>query len=152
MVTETDFVIHIPQKLYQEMLAHVSAGYPNETCGTLGCKDELVVKHYPTTNAAEHPDDFSAISETDLLRIFNDIDEYDGNMIYYHSHPLTEAYPSARDIDWAKRSGYLYLIFSHRHYPQPPYARAFKISPAGRVTEGKIVIDQLFSMRCTRCR
>src|SRR5690348_9710173 len=98
MVIETNFVIRIPEKLYQEMVAHVSAGYPNETCGALGSKGEQVVKHYPTANAAEHPDDFSEISEADLLRIYNDIDEYDGNMIYYHSHPLTEAYPSARDI------------------------------------------------------
>jgi proteasome lid subunit RPN8/RPN11 len=141
MVSEADFVIRIPHMLYQEMVAHVSAGYPNETCGALGCKGELVVKHYPTVNAAEHPDDFSEISEADLLHIFHDIDEYDGNMVYYHSHPITESYPSARDIDWAKRSGYLYLIFSHRHYPEPPYARVFKISPAGAVTEGKIVLE-----------
>ncbi|MBV9020727.1 MAG: Mov34/MPN/PAD-1 family protein, partial [Ktedonobacteraceae bacterium] len=86
----------------------------------------------------QHPDDFSEIAPQDLLRISYDIDEYDGETIYYHSHPHSEAYPSPRDIEWAKRSGYLYLIFSHQHYPEPPYARVFAIDTSGKVTEGAI--------------
>ena len=97
-----------------------------------------MVKHYPTANAAEHPDDFSIIAQADLVRIFNDIDTYDGEMIYYHSHPHSEAYPSSRDREWAKHSGYLYIIFSHRHYPEPPYARVFAIDGNGEVTEGRV--------------
>ncbi|MBV9021916.1 MAG: M67 family metallopeptidase [Ktedonobacteraceae bacterium] len=131
-------VIRIPETIYAAMVAHVSAGYPNEACGALGSKDDLVVKHYPTANAAQHPDDFSEIAPQDLLRISYDIDEYDGETIYYHSHPHSEAYPSPRDIEWAKRSGYLYLIFSHQHSPEPPYARVFAIDSSGNVTEGSI--------------
>jgi proteasome lid subunit RPN8/RPN11 len=140
MVTGDSFVVRIPEAIYTEMVAHIVAGYPNEACGALGSKDGLVVKNYPTVNAAENPDDFSIISEADIVRIYNDIDEYDGDMIYYHSHPQSEAYPSARDIEWAKRSGYIYLIFSHRHYPEPPYSRVFLIDSSGGVTEGKIAI------------
>jgi proteasome lid subunit RPN8/RPN11 len=132
------FVVRIPESIYAEMIAHVVHGYPDEACGALGSKDDVVVKNYPTTNAAEHPDDFSIISEADIVRIFNDIDEYDGDMIYYHSHPRSEAYPSARDIEWAKRSGYLYLIFSLQYHPKPPSARIFSIAGDGTVTEGKV--------------
>ncbi len=138
MVAGASFVVRIPDSIYNEMLAHIVAGYPNEACGALGSKDGTVIKNYPTANAAEEPDDFSIISEVDIVRIYNDIDSYDGDMIYYHSHPRSEAYPSARDIDWARRSGYLYLIFSHRHYPDPPYSRIFSIDVNGRVTEGSI--------------
>ncbi|HLZ56908.1 MAG TPA: M67 family metallopeptidase [Ktedonosporobacter sp.] len=138
MVTADSFVVRIPEGIYREMVAHVIAGYPNEACGALGSQGDLVVKNYPTANAAEEPDDFSIISEADIVRIFNDIDEYDGDMIYYHSHPQSEAYPSARDIEWARRSGYLYLIFSLRFHPESPYARIFLIDSAGAVTEGKI--------------
>src|SRR6266700_4412311 len=113
MVAEGSFVVRIPEAMYNEMLAHIVAGYPNEACGALGSVDEVAVKNYPTANAAEQPDDFSIISETDIIRIYNDIDTYDGDMIYYHSHPHTKAYPSARDIDWAKPSAYLYPSFSH---------------------------------------
>jgi [CysO sulfur-carrier protein]-S-L-cysteine hydrolase len=138
MVAEAQFVLRIPETIYNEMVSHIVAGYPNEACGVLGSVNGEAVKNYPTANAAEVPDDFSIISEADILRIYNDTNEYDGDMIYYHSHPQSEAYPSARDIDWAKRSGYLYLIFSHRHYPQAPYARIFAISPEGGVSEGTI--------------
>ncbi|EFH85458.1 Mov34/MPN/PAD-1 family protein [Ktedonobacter racemifer] len=136
--SSTGFVIRVPETIYQEMAAHVLAGYPNEACGALGSVDGTVVKNYPAQNVAEHPDDFSIISERDIVRIFNDIDAYDGEMIYYHSHPISEAYPSARDREWAKRSGYLYIIFSLQYQPEPPYARVFRIDPRGEVTEGHI--------------
>ena len=102
-------------------------------------KDGRVVKNYPAINAAEHPDDFSEISPEDLLRIAYDIDEYDGEMYsYYHSHPKSEAYPSPRDIEWAKRNQLYYIIFSHRLYPDLPYARVFLIHEDDTVIEGKI--------------
>jgi proteasome lid subunit RPN8/RPN11 len=138
MVADAHFIVRISESIYADMAAHIVTGYPNEACGALGSVGGQVVKNYPTANAAEHPDDFSIISEADIVRIYNDIDAYDGDMIYYHSHPHTEAYPSARDIEWAKRSGYLYIIFSHRFYPEPPYARVFKIDTKGVVTEGQI--------------
>lgn len=133
------FVVSLPQAMYAEMLTHVVAGYPNETCGLLASKDGQVVKNYPTANAAEHPDDFSEISSQDLLRIAYDIDDYDGEMFsYYHSHPVSEAYPSPRDIAWAKRNKVYYIIFSHQCYPEPPYARVFLIQDDDTVIEGKI--------------
>ncbi len=135
------FIVYIPRNLYDEMTAHIVESYPNEGCGAVGSVDKRVVKNYPTANAAEFPDDFSIIAEADLVRIYNDIDDYDGEMIYYHSHPKSEAYPSERDKEWAKRSGYLYIIYSHRHYPEAPYARVFDIKPDGSVIEGKIQID-----------
>ena len=140
MVTgDEQFVVRILRAMYDEMLAHVVAGYPNETCGLLASKDGRVVKNYPTANAAEHPDDFSEIGPEDLLRIAYDIDEYDGEMYsYYHSHPKSEAYPSPRDIEWAKRNQLYYIIFSHRLYPESPYARVFLIHEDDTVIEGKI--------------
>ena len=145
MVAGEPFVVRIPRTLYDEMAAHTTAGYPNEACGALGCKDSQVVKHYPTANAAEQPDDFSIIAPNDLLDIFDDIEEYNGQMIYYHSHPVSEAYPSRRDKDYAKLSKVQYIIFSHRFYPEPPYARVFLVHDDDTVTEGKIevVVDNL---------
>ena len=139
-MVDHSFTVSIPSTIYKEMVEHIVSSYPDEGCGVVGSVQQRVVKHYPTANAAEHPDDFSIIADADLVRIYNDIDEYDGEMIYYHSHPKSEAYPSARDIDWAKRSGYLYIIFSHRFYPEPPYVRVFQIDAQGSVVEGKVEI------------
>ena|SRR5579859_2649669 len=136
------FFVHLPKTMYDEMAAHVAASYPNEACGLLASKDGRVVKNYPTTNAAEHPDDFSEIGSEDLLHISYDIDEYDGEMYsYYHSHPQSEAYPSQRDIEWARRNQLYYIIFSHRFYPEPPYARVFLVRDDATVIEGKIEIE-----------
>lgn len=141
MVDETAFVVRIPGAMYRDMATHVAAGYPNETCGLLASKNGQIVKNYPTANAAEHPDDFSEISPEDLLHISFDIDEYDGEMYsYYHSHPQSEAYPSPRDIEWARRNRLYYIIFSHQYYPEPPYARVFDILEDGTVIEGKIEV------------
>jgi proteasome lid subunit RPN8/RPN11 len=140
MVVSEPFVVRIPKAIYEAMIAHVVEGYPNEACGALGSRGGLVVKNYPTANAAEHPDDFSIIAPEVLLDIFDDIETYDGEMIYYHSHPKSEAYPSRRDKDWAKRNQLLYIIFSHRFYPEPPYARVFQVHEDDSVTEGQIEI------------
>jgi len=142
MVAGEAFVIRIPQAIYDAMTAHVVAGYPDEACGALGSKDGQVVRHYPTANAAEKPDDFSIIAPEALLDIFDDIDTYDGEMIYYHSHPKSEAYPSRRDKDWAKSNRLYYIIYSHRFYPEPPYARVFLVHEDDAVTEGKIEVIQ----------
>lgn len=141
MVGDELFVVRIPRAIYDVMTAHSIMGYPNEACGALGSKDGLVLKHYPTANAAEQPDDFSIIAAHDLLDIYDDIDTYDGEMIYYHSHPKSEAYPSRRDKDFASRNRLMYIIYSHRFYPEPPYARVFLVSEDDAVTEGKIEIQ-----------
>jgi len=138
MVAGEALVVRIPKAIYDAMTAHVVAGYPNEACGALGSKDGQVVRHYPTTNAAEQPDDFSIIAPEALLDIFDDIETYEGEMIYYHSHPKSEAYPSRRDKDWARHNQLLYIIFSHRFYPEPPYARVFLVNEDDSVTEGSI--------------
>ena len=141
MVADASFVVRIPAAMYAEMVSHVVSGYPNETCGLLASKDGQVVKNYPTANAAEHPDDFSIIDPEDLRRIFEDIDTYDGqDYAYYHSHPKSEAYPSRRDIEFARYNKLYYIIFSHQYYPEPPYARVFLIHDDDTVAEGKIEI------------
>jgi len=141
MVAGEAFIVRIPGNMYQKMVAHVAAAYPNEACGLLASKDGQVVKNYPTANVAEHPDDFSEIDPEGLLHISFDIDEYDGEMFsYYHSHPKSEAYPSPRDIEWAKRNKLYYIIFSHRLYPETPYARVFSVQDDGTVIEGKIEV------------
>ncbi len=141
MVANETFVVRVPSAMYTDMVAHVVAGYPNETCGLLSSKDGQVAKNYPAANAAEHPDDFSIIDPEDLRRIFDDIDTYDGqDYAYYHSHPKSEAYPSPRDIAYARVNKLYYIIFSHQYYPEPPYARVFLINDDDTVTEGKLEI------------
>jgi proteasome lid subunit RPN8/RPN11 len=139
-MVDEPFVVRIPHSLYQEMVVHVVEAYPDEACGIVESKDGQIVRHYPTVNVAEQPDDFSIIDPHELLRITLEIDDDDGVSLYYHSHPKSEAYPSPRDKEWARHNGYTYIIFSHRFYPEPPYARVFRIGHDDSVTEGTLEV------------
>ncbi len=129
-------IITLPPVVFQEMLAHVQAGYPNEACGVLAGQNGRVVKHYPATNVADTPETFSQIGSRELLRIAQEIDDNDWTFFaYYHSHPRTEAYPSPRDITLAQGwPGTLYIIFSLRN-PEQPEMRIFSINSDHHVTE-----------------
>lgn len=128
-------MVTLPRAIYDAMLAHVLAGYPDEACGILAGEDATnhVREHYPTRNAAaDHGDDprtFSVVASDDLLRIWNAIDAQDWALIaYYHSHPHSPAYPSARDIRYAQGwPGTYYLIFTLQDGPDQPQLRAFLI-------------------------
>ena len=120
------------------MVTHVMNGYPHMACGMLGSKDGRVIKHYPVTNAAQNPRVWASVSESDLVRFYSDVDEYDGDAAFYMSEPMGEAYLSQETIKWAQGSGIPYVIFSLKQYPERPSCRLFTVDSAGRVTEGKL--------------
>ena len=129
LLAKPRFTIYIPQKLYTELMMHLMSNYPKAARGILGILGSTkVVKHYPTANAAEnYVGDLKAlINVDDITRIMNDIDDYDGDPIFYYSRPYhnRDAYPSDVDISWAKKSGYPYLIFSLMHYPRLLHTRS----------------------------
>ena len=55
MVAQARFVVHIPESIYNEMLAHIVAGYPNEACGALGSKDGTVLSIIPPPTLPSSP-------------------------------------------------------------------------------------------------
>ena len=119
------------------MLEHVVAGYPNEACGALGVKNSRVIKHYPTTNAADIP--MISPSSTQLIcYIFTKISMSTMVIIYYHSHPKSEAYPSKKRQGMGDTQQTLLHHFLYKFYPEPPYARVFWINDDEFVIEGKI--------------
>ena len=135
-------VVTLPRDVLAAMLAHVAAGYPNEACGALaGDARGRVTKDYPTANASTTPRDFSEIGASDLLAIWNEIDERDWTMLaYYHSHPESPAYPSPRDILWSHGwPGTYYIIFSFET-PAAPVVRAFLITGED-VAEYRIAVE-----------
>ena len=138
----------VPRALYDAMLAHVQAGYPDEACGILSGNAEgtAFVKHFPARNAAADdggdPHTFSIIAPPELLRIINEIDDADGTvLVYYHSHPETPAYPSPRDIHYANNwPGTYYFIFTLAD-PANPGMRAYLIAGEA-VNEQAVVLGE----------
>ncbi len=129
VVGEGAGVLYLPAATLADMLMHVVTGYPDEACGVLAGAAGVVTAHYPTANAAATPRTFSEIAPRELLRIWDEIESHDWQALaYYHSHPATPAYPSARDIFWSQGwPGTYYIIFSLAE-PATPVVRAFLIA------------------------
>ncbi len=43
MVADASFVVRVPETIYQEMVSHIVAGYPNEACGILSCVESKAI-------------------------------------------------------------------------------------------------------------
>ena len=107
-----------------------------ECCGLLAGRNGTVDQNFPMTNIEQSPlrylidpkEQFAAIKamrakETELLAI-------------YHSHPHTEAYPSATDVRLAYYSEAVYIIISLQN-PARPVMNAY------RIVENKITAEEL---------
>jgi [CysO sulfur-carrier protein]-S-L-cysteine hydrolase len=132
-------VLVLPRGVLEEMLAHVEAGYPDEACGVLAGADGQATRHFPAANASTTPHTFSEIGPAELLRIWNELETNEWEMLaYYHSHPETPAEPSPRDVHWSQNwPGTYYIIFSLAD-PAAPVVRAFLIDGEA-VREHRIV-------------
>ena len=130
--------MRIPRQKYDELIAHARSEAPNESCGLLGAVDGQAVDFYPARNAFESPMRFE-IDPQDLFRINGEIEARGQEMVLFHSHPKTEAYPSQTDINRAEwLPGVLWLICSLAE-PEP-VVRAFEIEE-NAVKEVELVVE-----------
>lgn len=130
--------IVIPQAIYDEMVAHARREAPLEACGLVAGRDGVATRFFPTENAERSPVRYT-IPPLEILRITREIDRAGEELLaIFHSHPATEAYPSATDIRLAFYPDAYYLICSLKD-PERPVLRAFRIRE-GAVAEHPIRI------------
>lgn len=108
------------------MLAHGQANLPLEACGIVAGRGHRATKFYPTENAEQSPVLYS-IPPMDILRITREIEGAGQELLaIFHTHPATEAYPSATDVRLAYYPEAVYLIMSLAQ-PEAPVLRGFHI-------------------------
>lgn len=95
--------VHLPKKLYDEMVLHSLHSLPNEACGILLGEDpslqteELHVHTFiPLLNTAIHPTRQFAINPIDMLPYLSDRNRPIVGL--FHSHPTAPPIPSAEDL------------------------------------------------------
>ncbi len=137
-------MIEIARSQVDAIVSHARVGAPDEVCGVVAVRDGTVVSVVPTRNAAATPRNRFEIDSRDLMRIVEI--ERDGlDVGFYHSHPVSEAYPSSTDIGFAELwPGALQLMVSLRHDTSGgtgPEFYAYRIIPP-RVDEVELVIDE----------
>ncbi len=122
-----------------QLIAQVRRDAPNETWGMIGGKDERALKIFPMTNIHATPQTRYVAEPLELLRVVREIEEANGwdILAIYHSHPKTEAYPSATDIGEAHYPDSIYIIISLQN-PDQAKMRGYRIVEG---TVNEITID-----------
>ncbi len=129
-------MLYLEKKYIDEIVSHALSEAPHECCGILAGKNEKAVKLFRTTNSERSPVRYS-VEPRELINIYQEIDSNGWKLLgIYHSHPHSEAYPSAVDIKYAYFPQSFYIIIS-LNFPSQPVVRVFTI------VEGKTVEQEL---------
>ena len=132
--------MRLPKKIYDAMIAHAKAGFPNEACGILAgdLREGKNDVFYPMKNL-----DDSSISyfmdPKEQLQVFKKIREAGFEMTgIFHSHVASASSPSQKDVRLAFYPEVSYLIVSLSDMKKPDL-KSYKIQNE-KVTEEKIEI------------
>jgi proteasome lid subunit RPN8/RPN11 len=132
--------LNLVEAVYNEVIAHAREGKPQEVCGIMRGRDDLVFQLVRARNVAPDPVKDYVVDPQTLLRQFEFEEEGDAMVAIYHSHPVSPAYPSGSDAWSAYYPDCAYLICSLED-DEKPVVRAYNML-AHEVT---LDIDQLFS-------
>jgi proteasome lid subunit RPN8/RPN11 len=116
----------LPKAIYDEIIAHAREGKPEEICGVLRGRANEARELFRGINVAEDKINNYDLDAPTLLMQFEFEDQGDEMMGIYHSHPISEAYPSATDAWNAHYPDSVYLICSLEH-DDAPVIRAFRL-------------------------
>jgi len=121
--------VRLTREQVNRMLAQAHAEAPNECCGLLLGRGDVVEDVFPGRNIHMSPRTYE-MDPQDQLRAFRLMDERGWDLVgIYHSHPATEAYPSRTDRAKALYPDARYIIISLAD-PDRPQIRAFRIVDA----------------------
>jgi len=118
-------MIQIPQQIVDGIIQQALAELPNEACGLLAGRENVVEKQYAMTNIDNSFEHFSfdPAEQFQVLRSARGLDlKITAN---YHSHPNTPSRPSQEDIRLAFDPDIFYLIVSLA--AEIPVLKAFEI-------------------------
>lgn len=129
----------IPRKLYDKIIAHARDTHPEESCGILAGRDGVPTHIYPVKNTDPEPVIRYLMDTKEQFWIFKNMRHNDLDLVaIYHSHPHTEAYPSATDVKLAFYPEAYYILTSLQDEKRP-VMRAFRILD-GKITEEDLKI------------
>lgn len=137
-------MLTISRALADEMIAHSQQEDPNECCGMLAGRDDVVENLYRIANATPSPYRY-VMEPQEMLNAMRDADSNEWDITaFYHSHTHSPAYPSPTDVRMAQQSGWLgddiYYILVSLEDKTNPQIRAFRIMESGDIVEQEFSI------------
>ena len=129
-------MLTLPRHMLDAIVAHARRDHPDECCGVVAGRDGVATRMFEMENAERSPTGF-VFDSAEWLRVYRDIDDADEEpLAVYHSHTMTEAYPSRTDIRWSATAGFPHwLLVSTR--TDEPEIRSYIIDD-GVVTEEEV--------------
>ncbi len=127
--------MELPKQIRDAIVAHARFAHPDEACGLLAAdKSGKLRMVYCLTNSDASPDRFTIDPAEHYGALCNA--EANGWELAgaYHSHPATEASPSAADVALALEPNWVYLIAGLKD-PDRPEVRGFWIRARSVVEE-----------------
>jgi proteasome lid subunit RPN8/RPN11 len=123
-----------------EIIEHARFEAPRECFGIIGGLDGDLTELHRMTNV--YPGvDFYEPEGKELYERYRDLDDRGLEIAaIYHSHPVSPAYPSARDVEYAGWPESVYIICSLEQ-PDEPELRAFRIVDGG-ITELAVQVSR----------
>ena len=117
---------HLPEVMRSEIIAHARQEKPRECCGVIIGPPGEPTELRRMINTYEGID-FYDIDGLEILKLQEELDEREWELIaVYHSHPVSQARPSARDIEYASLANWVHIICSLED-DQNPVVNAFLI-------------------------
>lgn len=118
----------LTKEVVNGVINHSRQGKPEEICGLLRGRDNHTFEVIRGHNVAEDKVNNYDVDPQTLLRQFEFEEAGDRMVAIYHSHPISEAYPSATDAWSAHYPEAFYLICSLED-DEKPVLRAFRLLP-----------------------
>jgi proteasome lid subunit RPN8/RPN11 len=99
-------VLTLPREVLDRVLAHARRDHPDEACGVIAGRDGVATRLFEMANADRSPTGFT-FDSAEWLSVYRAVDDADEDLLaVYHSHTMTEAYPSRTDIRWSATAGF----------------------------------------------
>ena len=129
-------MLELPQAMVDQVLAHARRDHPDECCGVIAGRDGVATRLFEMANAERSPTGFT-FDSAEWLRVYREIDDADEDLlVVYHSHTMTEAYPSRTDVRWSENTpGTSWLLVSTRS--DEDEVRSYRIAD-GVITEEEV--------------
>jgi len=120
-----DRAFALPQALRDEIAAHARADAPREACGLIAGRDGAL-RLIRCRNAHPTPVTRYVIDAREQLKAFREMDARGEELVaIYHSHPVSQPYPSPTDRAEAHYPEAFYVLVSLR--TGEPELRAYRI-------------------------
>ena len=135
-------MLTIGRAVRDAIVEHARRDHPDEACGVVAGpagsdRPDRVVE---MTNALRSMTQYE-FEPAEQLRVYREIDDRDEEVVVvYHSHTVTEAYPSRTDVRFASQPGAHYVLVSTRD-PDEVEFRSFRIVEDAISEEDVRVVD-----------